>query len=138
MFSHILVPVDLQHVDALSKSLRVAADLAKVNSAKLTFVGVTSSAPGKTAHNPQEYEAVLAEFSAKQAADNDIVTGSHAVVSHDPSTDLDKTLLGAVDATGADLVVMASHVPGITDYVWPSHGGQLASHAKVSVMLVRD
>ena len=43
----------------------------------------------------------------------------------------------AVHETGADLVVMASHIPGIADAIWPSHGGRLASHADVSVFVVR-
>jgi hypothetical protein len=32
---------------------------------------------------------------------------------------------------------MASHVPGLTEYVWPSNGGKLAGHAKASVFVVR-
>jgi nucleotide-binding universal stress UspA family protein len=59
------------------------------------------------------------------------------LTSHDPAADLDPTLLKAVEETGADLVVMASHVPGLTDYIWPSNGGTVARRAKVSVMVVR-
>ena len=43
----------------------------------------------------------------------------------------------AAEELGADLVVMATHVPNLTDYIWASHGGHLASHAKASVFLVR-
>ena len=44
----------------------------------------------------------------------------------------------AVEDTGADLVIMASHKPGLAEYFWPSNGGKLASHSGVSVLLVRD
>lgn len=50
---------------------------------------------------------------------------------------MDDILLKAVKDTGADLVVMASHVPNIMDYVWPSNGGKIAEHAECSVMVVR-
>ena len=60
------------------------------------------------------------------------------MIAHDPTTDVDDALLKAVDETGADLVVMASHKPGLAEYFWPSNGGKLAGHTGVSVMLVRD
>ena len=34
--------------------------------------------------------------------------------------------------------VRAQHLPGLTDYVWPSNGGKIAAHAKASVFVVRD
>ena len=46
-------------------------------------------------------------------------------------------ILNAPGNVGADLVVMQSHVPRLTDYVWPSNGGTIASHSKASVFVVR-
>jgi len=63
---------------------------------------------------------------------------SHSIVSHDPAADLDKSLMKACEEINADLVVMASHVPGVADYLFPSHGGEMARHAGVSVMVVRE
>ena len=51
---------------------------------------------------------------------------------------MDAALLEAISATGADLVIMASHVPGVAEYVLGSHGGHLAVHAPCSVMLIRE
>ena len=59
------------------------------------------------------------------------------MISHDPAIDLDDTLMKAQHETGADLVVMQSHVPNITDYVWPSNGGTMATHSDASVFVVR-
>lgn len=138
MFTRIMVPVDLAHVPALHKALNVAAEMAKNHNLPVTYVGVTAAAPGKVAHNPEEFDRKLKAFGMEQAAANGIEADTRTVISHDPTTDVDDALLKAVDETGADLVVMASHVPGLADYVWPSNGGKLAAHAGASVFVVRN
>ncbi len=137
MYRTIMIPVDIAHAERLAKALRTGADLAKLYGAELVYVGVTAPTPGSVAHNPAEYAEKLAAFAAAEAAEYGHAVRSQAVVSHDPTTDLDDALLRAVDETGADLVVMASHIPGLADYVWPSNGGKLAGHAKASVFVVR-
>nr|WP_246594385.1 universal stress protein [Mameliella sediminis] len=132
-----MVPVDLAHADRLEKALGCAADLAKHYGATVIYVGVSTTAPSSIAHTPQEFATKLAGFAEAQGAVSGIATEAHAVTSHDPATDLDPTLLKAVGETGADLVVMASHIPNLTDYIWPSNGGTIAGHAKVSVLVVR-
>jgi len=138
VFKRIMVPVDLAHPDTQAHALRVAGDLASHYAAAVTYVSVTAETPGKLAHNPTEFREKLAAFAAAEAESHGIATDAHTEISHDPTTDLDACLLRAVEATGADLVVMASHIPGLADYIWPSNGGKIAGHAKVSVMVVRD
>ena len=58
-------------------------------------------------------------------------------ISHDMAIDLDDVLMRTANEVGADLVVMASHVPGLAEYVFASRAGYLASHAKMSVLVVR-
>lgn len=137
MFSAIMVPVDLTHADRLDKALSVAADMAQRYDATLTYVGVTAATPGPVAHNPKEFAEKLDAFAMAQAASRGVRAKSHAVTAHDPAADLDDALLKASKDTGADLVVMASHIPGVMDAIWPAHGGALAAHAGVSVLLVR-
>ncbi|MBN7785522.1 universal stress protein [Ponticoccus gilvus] len=137
MFKRIMVPVDLTHADRLDKALGCAADMAKQYGAEVVYVGVASASPSAIAHNPQEYAQKLKDFADAQATARGITAQAHAVTSHDPATDLDATLLKAIADTGSDLVVMASHVPNVTDYIWASNGGTIAGHAKISVMLVR-
>ena len=60
-----------------------------------------------------------------------------AVTSHDPAVDIDDTLEKAADEIGADLVIMASHIPGMMEYVIASRAGYLASHSSRSVFVVR-
>ncbi|NIY78300.1 MAG: universal stress protein [Rhodobacteraceae bacterium] len=137
MFTKIMVPVDLAHVDKLTRALDAAADLALHYSASVTYVGVTAETPGSLGHNPHEYAERLAQFAQDQGKRHGFAVETRAVVSHDPAVDLEKSLAKAVKEAGADLVVMATHVPNVADHFWPSHGGKLASHTDASVFLVR-
>jgi nucleotide-binding universal stress UspA family protein len=137
MYREIMVPVDLAHEDKLAHALEVAADLARHWGARITYVGVTSPVPGALGHNPGEFARKLTDFAAAQGARVDVATRAHPAIAHDPATEVDDALLRAIDETGADLVVMQSHIPGLVDYVWPSNGGKIAGHAKASVMVVR-
>lgn len=137
MYKKIVIPVDLAHREALTKALDTGADLAGHYDVPVVYVGVTSSAPGSLGHNPAEYEKLLEDFAAGEASRRGIDAGSRALVSHDPAVDLDKALLKAIDDLGADLVVMASHVPGVADHLFSSNAGHVASHAAVSVLVVR-
>ncbi len=137
MFKRIMVPVDLAHLDGQDRALGSAADIAKLYGAPIVYVGVTSSAPSKLAHNPEEYGQKLDAFASKEGEKHGVQTSGHTAIAHDPTTEIDDALLSAVDDTGADLVVMASHVPNVVDHIWPSNGGKLTEHAKCSVMVVR-
>mgnify|MGYP000135559514 CR=1 FL=1 len=137
MFKEIMVPVDLRHVANLTKTLTVAADLAQKYGARITYVGVTGSEPSAVAHNPEEYAEKLAQFAASEAAMHGFDARGHTIVAHDPAVDLNHKLADAVKELHADLVIMATHVPNVADFIWASHGGHLAAHSKASVFLVR-
>ena len=137
MFKKIMTPVDLSHQSDLQKALAVTADLAKHYGASVVFVGATSSTPSSTAHTPEEYRKKLEAFAKDQSEAHGFEASADMVIAHDPTTDVDDVLLKAVRDTGADIVVMQSHMPNILDYVWPSNGGKIAEHAKVSVFVVR-
>ncbi|QIE42443.1 universal stress protein [Meridianimarinicoccus aquatilis] len=137
MFTHIMVPVDLTHTDKIARALETAGLLGKTTGAKITYVGVTAETPTGLAHNPQEYAAKLAEFAATQGTAYGVTADARAIASHDPTVDLNDTLLKTADALQADCIVMASHIPNITDHLWPSHGGTVAKRAHASVFVVR-
>ncbi|MBT8423786.1 MAG: universal stress protein, partial [Silicimonas sp.] len=119
-------------------ALDCAADLAKHYDVPIVYVGVTSSAPSRLAHNPEEFGQKLDAFAQGQADKQGLQATAHTAIAHDPTTEVDDALVRAIDETGADLVVMASHVPNVMDHIWPSNGGKLAEHAKCSVMVVRS
>lgn len=137
MYKKILVPVDLTHVEDLTKALDTAAELAKSWKAELCYVGVTPETPSPVARTPKEYGEKLAALANKQGESHGVKTDSVYYTSTDPAIDINKTLRKAIEESGADLVVMASHVPNVLDYVWASHGGYIAEHADTSVFIVR-
>jgi nucleotide-binding universal stress UspA family protein len=137
MYDKIMVPVDLAHIERLGKALDTAADLAKHYRIPLCYVGVTVPMPSTVAHTPQEYAEKLARFGAEQAKKHGIEAETAAYTSHDPAVDLHDKLLEALKATKCDLVVMASHVPGFPEHIFASNAGAVASHADVSVLVVR-
>lgn len=138
MYSKIMVPVDLAHVERLEKALSTAADLAKLYNLPVRYIGVSASAPSKIAHTPEEFSQKMKEFGQSQAEKyglTDVTTAGY--ISHDPAVDLDDTLLKAAHDSGADLVVMASHVPGLAEHIFASNAGYFASYSDVSVLVVR-
>ena len=137
MYQKIMVPVDLRHTEKLNKALTTAADLAKLYNAALQLVAVTVTNPTEVAHNPKEFAAKLEAFAAAETAKHGVAFGAHALTSPDPAIDLDERLGREANDIGADLIVMASHVPGFAEYIFSSNAGYLASHAKISVFIVR-
>ncbi|PTW51090.1 universal stress protein [Rhodovulum kholense] len=137
MFKQILVPVDLAHAGRLTRACEVAGDLARHYGIGVTYVAVAAPQPGEVAQSPEAYREKLDAFAAAEAERHGHRVSSRLMVSPDPAAELDEALVRALEESGADLVVMASHVPGWVEHVFPSHGGRLASHAKASVLLVR-
>jgi len=138
MFTKILVPVDLAHAEKMDKALSVASSLAQTYGAALCFVGVSSDAPTSVAHTPDEFAQKLSAFAADKGAAYGIAAVSEAVIVNDPAVELNHALDKTIDGVGADLVVMATHLPGVSDYIWAGHGAHVAAHSKASVFLVRD
>lgn len=138
MYKQIMIPVDLAHVERLEKALRSGADLAKLYDIPVCYIGVSANTPTAVAHNPTEFEEKLEQFSVVQAERYGLnKVSSAAYISHDPAVDLDNTLLKAAKDCGADLVVMASHVPGLAEHLFASNAGYFASYSKATVLVVR-
>ncbi len=138
MYQQIMIPVDLAHIERLEKALNTGADLAKLYDIPVCYIGVSGNAPSEVAHNPNEYTAKLQQFGKAQAdkyALNKVSTAAY--FSHDPAIDLDDTLLKAAKEHAADLVVMASHVPGLAEHLFASNAGAFACSATASVLVVR-
>lgn len=138
MYTKIMVPVDLGHVDRLEKALKTAADMAKLYDVPVCYVGVSSSVPSNIAHGSAEFTSMVTAFGQEQAQKYGLsdVTAT-AYICPDPSVDLDDVLIKAAVENNADLIVMASHVPGLADHIFASNAGYVASYSKISVLVVR-
>jgi nucleotide-binding universal stress UspA family protein len=137
MYRKIMVPVDLAHIERLEKAITTATDLAKHYGIPICFVGVTAETPTEVAHTPKEFGDKLEAFGAGQSEKHGLEVDTAAYPSHDPAVDLDRTLIAAARENGADLIVMASHVPGLQEHIFASNAGAVASHAGVSVFVIR-
>jgi len=132
-----MVPVDLAHKDDLEKAISEACHVAKRNSATLHVVGVASSAPTEVAGTPEEYDQKLKAYAEEVSGKAGCPVESHSLVDVDVTADLDRVLLETSENLNADLIVMASHVPGFMEHIIASNAGYVASHAKCSVYVVR-
>ncbi|MGI9522128.1 MAG: universal stress protein [Hyphomicrobiaceae bacterium] len=137
MYQNIMIPVDLAHRDSLEKAIDTGIDLAKLYGSNATLVGVTTSAPSSVAHNPAEFNQKLEEFAQELTEKSGIKVAAKTVISNDPTIDLDSALRKVAANLNIDLVVMASHIPGLVEYLFASQAGYFASHAEISVFVVR-
>ncbi len=137
MFSRIMVPVDLAHRERLRRALDTAGKLARADGAEIVFVGVTGTTPGAVARGPDAYRETLNAFAAEESGTLGVPASADAVIANDPAVDLGAALVQEIPRLGADAVVMASHLPGLAEHVFASNAGYVASHAPVSVFVVR-
>jgi nucleotide-binding universal stress UspA family protein len=137
MFKKIMVPVDLAHTELLQPSIDLAADLAKLYQAETCYISVTANTPGALARTPEEYAHKLEAFAKEQGKLHGQEVSSRVITSPDPIADMDDAIIQAIHDTGADLVIMSTHLPRRLDVVVPSNGGKVATHTDVSVFLVR-
>lgn len=139
MFKKIMIPVDLQHIEKLEKSLEIAAKLAKQWDATVHYVTVAGRVPNRAAKTPEELARNLEDFARDQGEKFGIQTDSKTMDSTDVVVELDDKLLEAEKEIGADLIIMASHIPGVPDklHLISSNAGDIAKKADTSVFIVR-
>lgn len=138
MYSRILVPVDLSHAEQLTKALGIAARTAKDNDARVLYVGVVDAVPTTSKKGERErMKAKLDAFAEEQAHLHDIQTDDHVALRGDLHLHVGSEIIDTARSANCDLIVMASHVPGLKDHVFSSNAGYVATHAPMSVFVVR-
>ncbi|WP_170333793.1 universal stress protein [Ruegeria arenilitoris] len=137
MFNHIMLPVDLHLPPEVRKAQEVATQIAKWQGARITVVSVTGTQPGDPVQTDATTNQMLTAFAEQVAADSGAQVDSRNIHSVDVAVEVDGDLTRTAEEIGADLIVVGTHAPRITDYIFSSHAGYLAKHAKVSVLVVR-
>lgn len=138
MYSRILAPVDLDHEDQLAKALDVTARMARENDAEVVYVGVVDAVP--TSSKRGDVDRLLERlkaFSAAQAETHGIRVRDHVALRGDLHLNVGADIIKAAREAGCDVIVMASHVPGFKEHILSSNAGYVASHAPMSVYVVR-
>ena len=135
-FDTILVPIDMAHVAEGKANIDIAVKQAS-EGAKIVLLNVVEEIPNWAA---VELPANLVDKSMKSSQDElqAIVTASglpmEAVVRTGHSY---QTILDVAEEKKADLIIIASHRPGLQDYFLGSTAAKVVRHAKCSVLVIR-
>jgi nucleotide-binding universal stress UspA family protein len=136
-YHKIMVPVDLAHLASLGKALGTAAQLARSYRIPVCYVSVAPGPAPITAGQADEFREALDSFALDQAERHGFEATARAVIPEDETADLREALMRALEESGADLVVMASHIPDVEDRLFASNAAFVAASAAVTVMVVR-
>lgn len=141
MYKHILLPIDLGQPQASDKALKSARQIARDYGAVLHVMNVVAPLDSLTSSLfPRNYtrkmtdtaQARLHEYT--EAADLEGMDVQH-IIAHGAIYD---QILAMAKQTKADLIVMASHRPELSDYLLGPNAAKVVRHARCSVMVVRD
>lgn len=136
MFKNILVPIDTGHV-VEGKSIIDLAVQHAADDAKITLLNVVEDIPNWAAVNlpadliDKSIETVQSELKA-------IATSSGIKMDVEVRTGHSyNTILDVAEEKNIDLIIVASHRPGLQDYLMGSTAAKVVRHATCSVLVVR-
>ena len=142
MYRNILVAVDLSDKHSWRKALPTAISLCETFEAKLHLMTVVPDfgLPMVGQFFPEGYEAKLRQQAAKQLRDfaAQQVPGEIECRRIVGEGKVYQEILKAADAIEADLIVMGSHRPELSDYLLGPNAAKVMRHARCSVMVVRE
>jgi len=137
VYQRIGIPVDLEHPEILAKAVATASRLATAFAASLHMVAVTSPSPNEIGRAVQQECRDRSPYAGDCSKRHGVIFTPQMCVCDDPAVELDRALSEVFHQLEVDLLVVASHVPGLRDYVFASNAGWLASHTDLSVFVVR-
>lgn len=135
MYHNILVPISFDEDRDISGSLKLAGILATKN-AKITLLHVVEHIPGYAiSYMPPDYlegtrKAIQEELDTLAAK----LPGAEGVLVEGHSG---RSILDWADEHGPDLIIIASHRPGMQDLLLGSTAAQVVRHAACAVHVVR-
>lgn len=136
MYKTILVPIDLSDAERGKPMIEIARKLGPKDG-KIVLVNVVEDIPGYAAVEiPKELLVKIREdahATLKAMAKAAGVKGDVMVRSGSPRT----AILSVAEEKDADLIIIASHKPGLQDYLLGSTAARIVRHAKCSVLVVR-
>ena len=136
MYKTILVPIDMSHVVEGKANINLAAQHA-ADGAKIILLNVVEEIPTWAAAQlpaniiEDSFEAVQTEMKAIANA-----SGMKLDVEVRPGHSYN-TILDVAKEKNVDLIIIASHSPGLQDYFLGSTAAKVVRHAKCSVLVVR-
>ena len=136
----ILVPIDISEEKSGAAALKLGQDMAKMQGGKLVVLNVFEQVPGYVAAQLPEgfHESALSAAAARLkeiAREQELGETAEIVVreGHPPTV-----ILELASEIGADMIVVASHSPGLVDYFLGSVAARVVRHADCSVLVTRN
>lgn len=141
MYSSILFPVDLEHEMSWKDAHQVVKKLAKALGAKVHVLTVVADVRGTMAGQflPDNFEDKVVK-EAKQrltAFIQEHLDGVAEVDGYVATGRPYKEIVANAERLGCDLVIMASHKPGVLDHLIGPNADKVVRHANMSVMVVK-
>ncbi len=140
MFKSILLAVDLNEPGSWTRALPAALEAAKATNGKLQVVTVAPDVNTEVApFFPVDVNEQLLKKSTEELGAW-VKKNIPAGVSAQPIVrqgNIYREILNAAEETGADLIVMAAHKPGIRDYLLGANAAHVVRHFPRSVLIVR-
>ncbi|MEQ8711062.1 MAG: universal stress protein [Rhodospirillales bacterium] len=136
MFDTIIIPIDLSQAEAAPKMIKLAKALSKPG-AKLVLCNVLWNIPEYVAIELPENlgkkaqanaESKLSAIATQAGISADIVVGNGQ-----PANEI----IRLAEKRKADLIIVASHKPGLQDFFIGSTASRIVSHAKCNVHVMR-
>ncbi|MGF1560829.1 MAG: universal stress protein [Geminicoccaceae bacterium] len=141
MFKTIVVPIDVNDEHSWAKALPTAVRLATVFDSALHLVAVlpTYGMPSVGVYFADDHMEKLEEAARKALHEigEKHLNGRSATL-HVVHGKIYVEILKLVEETTADLVVMGSHHPELSDYLIGPNAARVVRHAECSVLVVRD
>lgn len=140
MYKNVLVPIDLSseaHIEQGKEMIAVAQKLAE-SDAKIVLLNVVERVPSYVeAELPKNILANSIEYARKTLEGIKNAAGIDGVVEIRTGR-AHTAILEAADEDKVDLIVVASHQPGLQDYFLGSTAARVVRHAKCSVHVFRE
>lgn len=139
MFKKVLVPIDVSHTERNESLIERAKQLVDQPDGVISILNVIEDVPGYVALELPAgiHERVLANARAeleKLAKKHGLPSSTEINIAHGPPS---KQILEASEKADVDVIVIASHKPGLADYFLGSVAGKVVRHAHCCVMVLR-
>lgn len=138
MYNSIIIAAALFNEGATTRAAMDKARKLLSDGGKVTLVHVIDEIPGYVAAAiPQSQISArrqdVEDQLAAMAADYSDISVSFVIRQGQPSA----SILGCAQEADADLIMIASHKPGLSDYFIGSTAARIVRHAQVSVLVTR-
>ncbi len=135
------MPVDLDQPASWDRALPIVVGMCHGFDARLTVMTVV---PGFTMTVVEQYfppetlERMIADANAQlEAFVGDNLPAGMSAGTVVAEGKIYQEIIATAEATGADVIVMASHSPALRDYLLGPNAARVVRHAPVSVLVVR-